>query len=116
MKLKHQIAFMASWLTMVNRTAPAALVALAVAAAMVPLRAADGPVVATYPTLHKTINVNGVDIFFRQAGPTNAPTILLLHGFPTSSHMFRNLIPALSDRYHVLAPDYQATVRVPCRP
>ena len=57
-------------------------------------------------TQHKTINVNGVDIFYREAGPANAPTILLLHGFPTSSHMFRNLMPQLSDRFHVIAPDY----------
>jgi len=57
-------------------------------------------------TQHKTINIDGVDIFYREAGPVEAPTVLLLHGFPTSSHMFRNLIPALSDRYHVIAPDY----------
>jgi pimeloyl-ACP methyl ester carboxylesterase len=57
-------------------------------------------------TQHKTISVNGIDIFYREAGPANAPTILLLHGFPTSSHMFRNLMPALSDRFHVIAPDY----------
>jgi len=49
--------------------------------------------------------VDGSKIFYREAGPKNAPTILLLHGFPTSSHMFRNLIPALADRYHVVAPD-----------
>jgi len=57
-------------------------------------------------TKHKTVQVNGVDIFYREAGPENAPTILLLHGYPTSSHMFRNLIRDLSDNYHVLAPDY----------
>ena len=57
-------------------------------------------------TAHKTIVVNGVELFYREAGPADAPTILLLHGFPTSSHMFRNLIPALSDRYHLVAPDY----------
>ena len=57
-------------------------------------------------TQHRTINVNGLDIFYREAGSANAPTILLLHGFPTSSHMFRNLIPALADRFHVVAPDY----------
>jgi len=57
-------------------------------------------------TLHKTINVDGVEIFYREAGPKDAPTILLLHGFPTSSHMFRDLIPALADRYHLVAPDY----------
>ena len=49
--------------------------------------------------------VDGDKIFYREAGSRTAPTILLLHGFPTSSHMFRNLIPALSDRYHVVAPD-----------
>jgi pimeloyl-ACP methyl ester carboxylesterase len=49
--------------------------------------------------------VDGFKIFFREAGEKTAPTILLLHGFPTSSHMFRNLIPALADRFHVVAPD-----------
>jgi len=62
--------------------------------------------VAVTQTLHKTINIDGVEIFYREAGPADAPTILLLHGFPTSSHMFRNLIPALSDQYHLVAPDY----------
>jgi pimeloyl-ACP methyl ester carboxylesterase len=50
--------------------------------------------------------VDGVDIFYREAGPAEAPVVLLLHGFPTSSHMFRNLIPVLADRYRVIAPDY----------
>ncbi|MCH6566847.1 MAG: alpha/beta hydrolase, partial [Nitrospinae bacterium] len=50
--------------------------------------------------MHKSVKVDGLDIFYREAGPKDAPTILLLHGFPTSSHMFRNLIPALSDRFH----------------
>jgi pimeloyl-ACP methyl ester carboxylesterase len=59
-----------------------------------------------YPTLHKTIKVDGLEISYREAGPKNAPTILLLHGFPTSSQMFRNLIPALSDTFHLVAPDY----------
>jgi pimeloyl-ACP methyl ester carboxylesterase len=54
---------------------------------------------------YKHAAVDGLKIFYREAGPTNAPAILLLHGFPTSSHMFRNLIPALADRYHVVAPD-----------
>jgi len=57
-------------------------------------------------TLHKTVKVDGLDIFYREAGRKNAPTILLLHGFPTSSQMFRNLIPALADRFHLVAPDY----------
>jgi pimeloyl-ACP methyl ester carboxylesterase len=50
-------------------------------------------------------NVDGNKIFYREAGPKTSPAILLLHGFPTSSHMFRNLIPELSGRYHVVAPD-----------
>jgi pimeloyl-ACP methyl ester carboxylesterase len=57
-------------------------------------------------TKYRTIDVNGVEIFYREAGSRKAPTILLLHGFPTSSHMYRDLIPALADRYHVVAPDY----------
>ena len=57
-------------------------------------------------TRYKYEQVEGLEIFYREAGPKDAPTILLLHGFPTSSHMFRNLIPALSDRFHVVAPDY----------
>src|SRR4051812_1635206 len=55
---------------------------------------------------HRTVKVGDLDIFYREAGPEDAPTILLLHGFPTSSQMFRKLIPALADRYHVVAPDY----------
>jgi len=50
-------------------------------------------------------DVDGLKIFYREAGSKDSPTVLLLHGFPTSSHMFRNLIPALADRFHVLAPD-----------
>ena len=54
---------------------------------------------------YKHVLVGGNKIFYREAGPATSPTILLLHGFPTSSHMFRNLIPALADGYHVVAPD-----------
>jgi len=49
--------------------------------------------------------VDGLTIFYRESGPAKGPTVLLLHGFPTSSHMFRNLIPLLNDKYHVIAPD-----------
>lgn len=55
---------------------------------------------------HRTVKIDGLDIFYREAGPKDAPVILLLHGFPTSSHMFRNLIPALAYSYRVIAPDY----------
>src|SRR5271167_754225 len=56
--------------------------------------------------LHKTVKVGELDIFYREAGPKDAPGVLLLHGFPTSSQMFRNLIPQLADKYRVIAPDY----------
>jgi pimeloyl-ACP methyl ester carboxylesterase len=55
---------------------------------------------------YRCIAVDGVNIFYREAGRKSAPSILLLHGFPTSSHMFRDLIPLLSDEYHLIAPDY----------
>jgi len=55
---------------------------------------------------YRTINIDGTEIFYREAGLRDAPIVLLLHGFPSSSHMFRNLIPALSDTYRVIAPDY----------
>ena len=56
-------------------------------------------------TRYQHATVDGNKVFYREAGSATAPTILLLHGFPTSSHMYRNLIPALADRYHVVAPD-----------
>jgi pimeloyl-ACP methyl ester carboxylesterase len=58
------------------------------------------------PTIYKTVSVNGVSIFYREAGPADAPVILLLHGFPSSSRMFDTLMPLLADRYHLVAPDY----------
>jgi pimeloyl-ACP methyl ester carboxylesterase len=55
---------------------------------------------------YRTKTVQGIEIFYREAGNPQAPTVLLLHGFPTSSHMFRDLIPLLADQYHLVAPDY----------
>lgn len=55
---------------------------------------------------YRSEQIEGLDIAYREAGDPSRPTVLLLHGFPTSSHMFRNLIPVLAERYHVLAPDY----------
>ncbi len=57
-------------------------------------------------TSYKTVEVGESLIFYREAGPKDAPTILLLHGFPSSSHMFRDLIPELAEKYHIVAPDY----------
>ncbi|MDB6172021.1 MAG: Alpha/beta hydrolase [Chthoniobacteraceae bacterium] len=75
----------------------------------IPLRVedtSDDEAVAQPPIFYKTVKVNNLDIFYREAGPKDAPTILLLHGFPTSSNMFRNLIPRLSTSFHVVAADY----------
>ena len=57
-------------------------------------------------TFYRTAQVKGLNLFYREAGPENAPAVVLLHGFPSSSHMFRDLIPILATRYHVIAPDY----------
>ena len=55
---------------------------------------------------HRTTKIDGLTLFYREAGPRDAPVVVLLHGFPSSSHMFRNLMPALKARYRVIAPDY----------
>ena len=55
---------------------------------------------------YRTVEVDGVKIFYREAGRSGAPKLLLLHGFPASSHQYRNLMPALADKFHVIAPDY----------
>ena len=58
------------------------------------------------PIFHRQIKVNGLNIFYREAGPADAPTLLLLHGFPSSSRQYVKLMEALADRYHLVAPDY----------
>jgi pimeloyl-ACP methyl ester carboxylesterase len=55
---------------------------------------------------YRTTAIDGIDLFYREAGPADGPTVLLLHGWPASSHMFRELIPKLADRFHLVAPDY----------
>jgi pimeloyl-ACP methyl ester carboxylesterase len=59
-----------------------------------------------YPTLYRAIQIDGLSIFYREAGPKDAPTLLLLHGLPSSSRMFEPLFTRLSDHYHLVAPDY----------
>jgi len=61
---------------------------------------------AKYPTCYRTISIDGLSIFYREAGPKDGPTILLLHGLPSSSRMFEPLFDRLADRYHLVAPDY----------
>jgi len=58
-----------------------------------------------HPVNHRTIDVDGLNVFYRESGPADAPAILLLHGFPSASHMFRDLIPLLSRHFRVVAPD-----------
>lgn len=84
------------------------LVALVVGLVSTSLGAQENsqPDMSTTGVTFKTVKIDGLDMFYREAGPDDAPTIVLLHGFPTSSHMFRNLIPELADKYHVIAPDY----------
>src|SRR5687768_18304794 len=90
--------------------AAAVLLASALFAATVAADATQAQETAIRPdsavTRHRTTRVDGVDLFYREAGSKTAPVVVLLHGLPTSSRMYRNLIPALSHRYHVIAPDY----------
>ncbi|WP_371668990.1 alpha/beta fold hydrolase [Streptomyces sp. NBC_00289] len=60
----------------------------------------------THQVHHRTTTVRGHEVYYREAGPADAPVLLLLHGFPSSSHMFRDLIPLLADRYRLIAPDH----------
>jgi pimeloyl-ACP methyl ester carboxylesterase len=95
--------------TMINSlTWKIATIATAVAIIVTPAAlasATEGPITHA-STVHKYANIDGVKIFYREAGPASAPTILLLHGLPSSSRMFDTLIPMLADRYHLVAPDY----------
>jgi pimeloyl-ACP methyl ester carboxylesterase len=84
-----------------SRTRWLSLAGFALLLANLPAGAGEAPV-----THHRTLQVEGVEVFYREAGPRDAPVIVLLHGFPSSSHMYRNLIPELADRYRVIAPDY----------
>src|SRR5688500_12607144 len=59
-----------------------------------------------FATRHRTVTVEGLEVFYREAGDPSRPTLVLLHGFPASSFMFRNLIAALADRFHLIAPDH----------
>jgi pimeloyl-ACP methyl ester carboxylesterase len=96
--------------TSITRLAKATSVAAGIilaAGAYQSATAAENPSdLSSQMTVHKTVKVDGLDIFYREAGREDAPTLLLLHGFPTSSQMFRNLIPALADKFHLVAPDY----------
>ena len=82
------------------------VVLLAASASLAGAQGIDETAINTARVTYHTAQVDGLKIFYREAGPKDAPTIVLLHGFPTSSHMYRGLIPRLSDKYHVVAPDF----------
>lgn len=91
-QLKHQLLRLAAAATLSFGLAPAAWAA---------------PQVASHSTTtYHRVQIDGVGVFYREAGPKDAPTIVLLHGFPTSSRQYEALIPLLATRYHVIAPDY----------
>src|SRR5712672_4145837 len=77
---------------------------LAIFQVATPAQEKEGPV--KHPTFYRTKQIDGLSIFYREAGPKDAPTLLLLHGLPSSSRMFESLFARLSDRYHLVAPDY----------
>jgi pimeloyl-ACP methyl ester carboxylesterase len=92
--------------TILSATAIATSIALPLSASQLALAASSVTAQSAQQVLYRSEQINGVKIAYREAGDRSKPTMLLLHGFPTSSHMFRNLIPRLAKRYHVLAPDY----------
>lgn len=97
-----------SALTLARRTMLSLLSAGSAMVAFAPLSLASPQIAKGKPMTavhYRTQKVGQVEIFYREAGPADAPVLLLLHGFPTASHMFRDLIPALADRYRVIAPD-----------
>jgi len=87
-----------------NTLAPLALSA-AIACMTVQASARDLPSSRRSISYHM-VEIDGLNIFYREAGPANAPTVLLLHGFPSSSRMWEPLLPLLADKYHLIAPDY----------
>jgi pimeloyl-ACP methyl ester carboxylesterase len=85
---------------MIGKTLAAASIALAMSTAAAPAQSTSST------TTYHTVDIDGVKVFYREAGPAGAPTLLLLHGYPSSSRMFDTLIPLLAERYHIVAPDY----------
>jgi pimeloyl-ACP methyl ester carboxylesterase len=86
---------------------PSMIVAVLIGLAVSVVASAGASIPATHATIvYKAIDVDGIKIFYREAGPASGPTLLLLHGFPSSSREFEALIPLLADKYHLVAPDY----------
>ncbi len=91
---------------MKNRVMSQALFALFFVLMAVAVADSSAKAEETVSVAYRTVTIDDVEIFYREAGNPDRPTVLLLHGFPTSSHMFRDLIPKLADEYHLVAPDY----------
>ncbi len=91
---------------MKNRVMSQALFALFFVLMAVAVADSSAKAEETVSVAYRTVTIDDVEIFYREAGNPDRPTVLLLHGFPTSSHMFRELIPALADQFHLVAPDY----------
>jgi pimeloyl-ACP methyl ester carboxylesterase len=96
------------WLPTRSRAMRSTLVTLTLALVLSACAPRTAVPIASPVVHHRTAQVDGIELFYREAGPADAPVVVLLHGFPSSSHMFRNLIPKLAARYRVIAPDYPA--------
>ena len=94
------------WLRFLKNSRSVLVVSMMLATFQPPAHAQGKERPVKHPTLYRTIQVDGLSIFYREAGPKDAPTLLLLHGLPSSSRMFEPLFTQLSDHYHLIAPDY----------
>jgi pimeloyl-ACP methyl ester carboxylesterase len=98
--------FSSCWLRFLKVSRMVLVVSMMLAIFQLPAHAQGKERLVKHPTFYRTIQVDGLSIFYREAGPKDAPTLLLLHGLPSSSRMFEPLFTQLSDRYHLIAPDY----------
>jgi alpha-beta hydrolase superfamily lysophospholipase len=98
--------YSACWIGRLRTSLMALLVSVMLAPSQLPAQTQRTERPVEHPTFYRTVKVDGLSIFYREAGPKDAPTILLLHGLPSSSRMFEPLFARLSDRYHLVAPDY----------
>src|SRR4051794_9047071 len=94
------------WTRCLQVSCMASMVSLILASFQLPAQAQGKERLMEHPAFYRTIQIDGLSIFYREAGPKDAPTLLLLHGLPSSSRMFEPLFARLSDRFHLVAPDY----------
>src|SRR5689334_13510121 len=94
------------WTCCLQVSCMASMVSLILASFQLPAQAQGNERLMEHPAFYRTVQVDGLSIFYREAGPKDAPTLLLLHGLPSSSRMFEPLLTRLADRVHMVAPDY----------